>query len=65
MPHKKTRMNPSPTSHPDVNEIIGRLLDYAKEILKEQFVGMYLFGSLANGDFDKNSDIDILTVTAR
>lgn len=56
-------MNPSPTSHPDVNEIIGRLLDYAKEILKEQFVGMYLFGSLANGDFDKNSDIDILTVT--
>ena len=24
---------------------------------------MYLFGSLANGDFDKHSDIDVLVVT--
>lgn len=56
-------MNPSPTPHSDVNEILACLLDDVKEILKEQFVGMYLFGSLANGGFDKDSDIDVLIVT--
>lgn len=28
-----------------------------------QFVGMYLFGSLAGGDFDQDSDIDVVVVT--
>lgn len=56
-------MNPNPASRPDVNEILGRLLDNAKRILKDRFVGMYLFGSLANGDFDEASDVDILIVT--
>jgi predicted nucleotidyltransferase len=56
-------MNPQPTFHPDVNEILALLLDNVKKILKDRFVGMYLFGSLANGDFDKASDIDILIVT--
>jgi len=53
----------SPTSHPDVNEILHLLLINVKEILRDQFVGMYLFGSLANGGIDKDSDIDILFVT--
>ncbi len=51
------------TPHDDVNFILSTLLMQAKEILKEQFVGMYLFGSLANGDFDLASDVDILIVT--
>ncbi len=55
--------NPSPTPYPDVNEILDRLLTDVREILQDQFVGMYLFGSLANGDFDRHSDIDILFVT--
>jgi predicted nucleotidyltransferase len=57
-------MNPiSPTHHPDVNEILDLLLRDSKAILKDQLIGMYLFGSLANGGFDKDSDIDILIVT--
>jgi predicted nucleotidyltransferase len=56
-------MNHLPTPHADVNQILNHLLDDVKEILKDQFVGMYLFGSLANGDFDKDSDIDVLIAT--
>lgn len=62
--NREEKWNPiTPTRHPDVNEILDLLLDNAREILKGQLIGMYLFGSLANGDFDKNSDIDILIVT--
>ncbi len=57
------KMNPSPTPYPDVNEILDLLLTRIKTILQCQFVGMYLFGSLANGDFDQYSDIDVLIVT--
>ena len=53
----------SPTPYPDVNEILNFLLTNAKQILEQQFVGMYLFGSLANGGFDEHSDIDVLIVT--
>jgi predicted nucleotidyltransferase len=53
----------SPTSYPDVNEILSLLLSNVQEILGDQIVGMYLFGSLANGGFDEHSDIDVLTVT--
>src|SRR5688500_8763693 len=53
----------SPTPYPDVNEILNFLLTNVQEILGDQFVGMYLYGSLANGDFDKYSDIDVLIVT--
>lgn len=53
----------SPTPHPDVNEILTILFSKVHEILGNQFVGMYLFGSLANGDFDEYSDIDVLIVT--
>lgn len=51
------------TPHDDVNAILDLLLAGVKEILKEQFVGMYLYGSLANGGFDRYSDIDVLFVT--
>jgi predicted nucleotidyltransferase len=51
------------TPHPDVNVMLDTLLTGVKEILLDQFVGLYLFGSLANGDFDLASDIDVLIVT--
>lgn len=60
---KILNMSISPTPHPDVNEILNLLLTDIKDILQSQFVGMYLFGSLANGDFDQHSDIDALVVT--
>ena len=53
----------SPTLHPEVNEILHILYTNVSEILQDHFVGMYLFGSLANGDFDQHSDIDVLFVT--
>ena len=53
----------APTPHSDVNEILTLLYSAVTEILQNQFVGMYLFGSLANGDFDQHSDIDGLFVT--
>ncbi len=51
------------TPYDDVNIILDRLLTDVKGILKEQFIGMYLFGSLANGGFDQSSDVDVLIVT--
>jgi len=56
-------MNINPTYHPEVNEILNFLLLKVQEILGDQFIGMYLFGSLTNGDFDKYSDIDVLVAT--
>ena len=52
------------TAYDDVNAILDILLNGTKEILKEQFIGMYLYGSLSSGDFDPNSsDIDFVIVT--
>src|ERR1043166_2945371 len=62
-PIKMIHMKTNPTPYPDVNEILDKLLSNVREILQDQFIGMYLFGSLANGDFDKFSDIDVLVVT--
>jgi predicted nucleotidyltransferase len=60
----KTKVKPiSPTPYPGVNEILSFMFAYVQEILGNQFVGMYLFGSLANGGFDEHSDIDVLIVT--
>ena len=57
-------MPPFPTPFDDVNAVLDELLAKAREILGTQFVGMYLDGSLALGDFNHDtSDIDMLIVT--
>jgi len=57
-------MNTNLTPYSDVNETLDVLLCNVKEILKDQFVGMYLYGSLSSGDFNpETSDIDFLVVT--
>ena len=53
----------SRTPYPDVNEVLNLLFADVQGILGNQLIGMYLFGSLANGGFDEHSDIDILFVT--
>jgi predicted nucleotidyltransferase len=54
----------SPTPYPDVNEILELLLASVRDVLRDQFVGMYLYGSLSSGDFEPAaSDIDFLVVT--
>ena len=50
--------------YPEVNLLLHTLLEEAQTILDGQFVGMYLFGSLTSGDFDEDSDIDVVVVTA-
>jgi predicted nucleotidyltransferase len=50
---------------PEVDRILGTLLDRVRQVLQDRFVGMYLYGSLSLGDFDpESSDIDFLVVTA-
>ena len=53
-----------PTPYPDVNKILNLLLTSVQEILGNQLVGVYLYGSLSSGDFNpETSDIDFLVVT--
>src|SRR5574341_251932 len=52
-----------PTPYPEVNKILQELLESVRSILGGHFIGMYLDGSLANGDFDVDSDIDFVVVT--
>lgn len=52
------------TPYAEVNIVLELLLKNVKKIFKNQFVGMYLYGSLASGDFDvETSDIDFVVVT--
>ncbi len=53
-----------PTPHGDVNAALDELLAGIRAALRDDFVGMYLYGSLATGDFDpQSSDVDVLVVT--
>ena len=53
------------TCFADINQILDEILLGAKAILGDNFVGMYLDGSLASGDFDyETSDIDFVVATA-
>ena len=55
--------NDSPAPFPEANAIIQEVLESAQNILGNCFIGMYLEGSLASGDFDQDSDIDFVIVT--
>lgn len=54
---------PGPTPHADVNALLATVLAQVRATLGEQFVAMFLDGSLALGDFDAASDIDFIVVT--
>lgn len=54
-----------PTPYPDVNAVLELLRINVQSVLGDLFVGLYLYGSLASGDFaPKSSDIDFVVVTA-
>jgi hypothetical protein len=53
----------NPTPFPEVNAILNVLLPDVQAILGKQFIGMYLYGSLAYGGFDQDSDVDFVVVT--
>jgi hypothetical protein len=54
----------SPTPYPEVNQTLFLLREGAQSILGQSFIGLYLYGSLASGDFNpRSSDIDFVVVT--
>jgi predicted nucleotidyltransferase len=59
----RSNRNPSPIPYPEVNKVLNVLLPDVQEILGNQFIGMYLYGSLAYGGFDRDSDVDFVVVT--
>ncbi len=53
------------TPYTEINHILHEILTGTQTILGDDFVGMYLDGSLATGDFDyETSDIDFVVATA-
>lgn len=59
-----TKISQPPTPYSDINVVLHRLLTETQSALGENFFGMYLYGSLASGDFDEHSsDIDFVVVT--
>lgn len=58
-------LNPTTlASYPEINALLHDLLSSVQTILGAQFVGMYLHGSLALGDFTPHrSDIDLIVAT--
>ena len=53
-----------PTPYPELNALLHELRASVQTILGDRWIGMYLSGSLASGDFDpERSDIDFVIVT--
>ncbi len=54
----------TPTPYADINAVLHDFEGRIRAILGNHFVGMYVYGSLAVGDFDpRHSDIDFIVVT--
>ncbi len=43
-----------------LDEIIGKIVEFSKEIFGESFENVILYGSYARGDYDEESDIDVM-----
>lgn len=52
-----------PTPYPELNQVLAELVARIQPILGPDFVGAYLQGSFALGDFDQDSDVDFVVVT--
>lgn len=51
-----------PTPFSELNQVLVELVERARQILGAHFVGAYLQGSFAVGDFDEHSDVDFIVV---
>ena len=49
-----------PTPYPELNTVLRELVDRLQAALGDNFVGAYLQGSFAVGDFDEHSDADFI-----
>lgn len=54
----------TPTPYAELNDVLRDLVRIVQEILKGNFVGAYLQGSFAVGEFDLHSDVDFAIVIA-
>jgi Domain of unknown function (DUF4111)/Nucleotidyltransferase domain len=52
-----------PTPYPELNTVLQDLVGSVQKVLNNNFVGAYLQGSFAIGDFDPDSDCDFIIVT--
>jgi len=58
-------MASDPTPYTAINALLSDLLSRVQQLLGKQFIGLYLYGSLASGEFGpQRSDIDFLVVTS-
>ena len=57
--------NPTPTPYAALNVVLIHFVERVRELLADNFVGAYLQGSFALGDFDEQSDVDFLIVVER
>jgi Nucleotidyltransferase domain len=53
-----------PTLYTDLNAVLHELVGRVKNDLSDNFIGAYLQGSFAIGDFDTHSDVDFIVITA-
>lgn len=51
------------TPYLEVDAVLRELTDGVRVVLGPQLVGIYIYGSLTSGEFDRQSDIDVLVVT--
>jgi predicted nucleotidyltransferase len=50
--------------YPNIDELLKNLLHRVRHVLGDKLVGLYLYGSLVTGDFDRGiSDFDLLAAT--
>ena len=58
------KSNIAVTPYSDINKVLLYFMEKIKIILEDNFLGMYLYGSLATGGFDPTtSDIDFIVIT--
>ncbi len=43
-----------------LDEIINKIVNFSKKTFEKKFKGVVLYGSYARGDYDEESDIDIM-----
>jgi hypothetical protein len=58
----RSTMYPQPTPYGDLNVVLRELVTRVQNVLGENFIGAYLQGSFAVGDFDTHSDVDFLII---
>src|SRR5438067_2158830 len=51
-----------PTRFPELNQVLRTLVSWIQDTLPDAFVGFYLQGSFALGDFDDHSDVDFVVL---